>query len=245
MKAGFVEIMSSIQGEGKFVGCRQIFVRFQGCNLQCSYCDTPKGLAETKDCIIEKNPGMRDFTNLVNPVSLPQILETIKSYNLRPIHSISYTGGEPLLHYQFLQELLPQVQGLGPRSFLETNGTLVNELAEIIQLIDYISMDLKLSDALTTPLWDKHKEFLRIAVQKDTYIKTVLTADTPWEDIDMIIDTISAVDKKIPLVLQPVTPFKNVFSPEPNHVIRVQDYLLKYLSDVRVIPQTHKYIGQL
>jgi 7-carboxy-7-deazaguanine synthase len=245
MKAGFVEIMSSIQGEGKFVGCRQIFVRFQGCNLQCTYCDTPKSLAETKDCLIEKNPGMRDFTNLVNPISLPQIVDIIRSYHLMPIHSISYTGGEPLLHYQYLKELLPQVQGLGPKSFLETNGTLVDELTNIIDHLDYISMDLKLSDAIITPLWEKHKEFLRIAVQKDTYIKTVLTAATPWEDIDMIIDTISSVDKKIPLVLQPVTPFKKVLSPEPNHVIKVQDYLLKYLSDVRVIPQTHKYIGQL
>ena len=34
------EIFESIQGEGKYLGANQIFVRFSNCNLHCKFCDT-------------------------------------------------------------------------------------------------------------------------------------------------------------------------------------------------------------
>ena len=39
-KASIKEIFTSIQGEGLYVGYKQLFVRFCGCNLSCDYCDT-------------------------------------------------------------------------------------------------------------------------------------------------------------------------------------------------------------
>ncbi|HPX77174.1 MAG TPA: 7-carboxy-7-deazaguanine synthase QueE, partial [Methanobacterium sp.] len=42
MNTRISEIFSSIQGEGKLVGRRQVFIRFSGCNLTCNYCDTPQ-----------------------------------------------------------------------------------------------------------------------------------------------------------------------------------------------------------
>lgn len=42
LQAGVSEIFSSIQGEGKYVGCRQLFIRLIGCNMDCPYCDTDK-----------------------------------------------------------------------------------------------------------------------------------------------------------------------------------------------------------
>ena len=39
-KVKIKEIFTSIQGEGLFIGYKQLFIRFCGCNLSCNYCDT-------------------------------------------------------------------------------------------------------------------------------------------------------------------------------------------------------------
>ena len=44
IETNIIEIFSSIQGEGKYVGYRQVFIRFSGCNLHCTYCDTKLGV---------------------------------------------------------------------------------------------------------------------------------------------------------------------------------------------------------
>ncbi|MDX9694125.1 MAG: 7-carboxy-7-deazaguanine synthase QueE, partial [Methanothermobacter sp.] len=54
MRAPIMEVFSSIQGEGLLVGCRQIFIRFAGCNLNCKYCDTPES----------RNPQSGELTSI-------------------------------------------------------------------------------------------------------------------------------------------------------------------------------------
>ena len=104
LPAGISEIFSSIQGEGKYVGCRQLFIRLIGCNLDCPYCDT-NNLAHDKS-VPRKIKNQRlsysgDLT-LANPVTLDDILPYIKARLEEPHHSISITGGEPLLYPQFI-----------------------------------------------------------------------------------------------------------------------------------------------
>ena len=43
------EIFTSIQGEGPYVGYKQLFIRLCGCNLNCSYCDTDFGVNDSKE----------------------------------------------------------------------------------------------------------------------------------------------------------------------------------------------------
>ena len=70
----------SINGEGVRAGELAVFVRFQGCNLACHYCDTKWALA--KDCPCEE-------------MSPEQIHAYIKGTG---ITNVTLTGGEPLLH---------------------------------------------------------------------------------------------------------------------------------------------------
>lgn len=248
METQVVEIMSSIQGEGLIVGLRQIFLRFLGCNLRCPFCDTPTSLeGQSGHCQVEKTPGRRDFYYLANPLSEEKILAILKDLNTnRRHHSVSLTGGEPLLQVEFLESFLPKLREQGLLTYLETNGTLPENLVRIIQNLDYIGMDIKLPSSLSgQEHWMEHQKFLQVAQKKQVFVKIVLTAETEEAELVQALEIIRGVNLLIPLILQPVSPWGGLESPQPERVIYLQDLALKYLEQVRVIPQTHKMIGQL
>jgi len=246
MSAPVVEIISSIQGEGLIVGYRQIFVRLAGCNLRCTYCDTPKGLEGNEPCQVEETPGTGVFKYYPNPLSHQLVADIITRMQPDRHHSISFTGGEPLLHTGFLRKLIPGLDKGRARVYLETNGSLADELGQVLDLIDIVSMDIKLP-SLTgqTGLWNEHTEFLRLARTKEVFVKVVIGPETPDEEILRVIDVISSVDNDIPLVLQPVTPKDKGKWIHPARMIAIQDLCGRYLRDVRLIPQTHKILGLL
>lgn len=246
MKTPIVEIMSSIQGEGIVVGYRQVFVRFSGCNIKCRYCDTQHLLQSNQPCMVEQTPGSGDYLQLPNPLSPAEIQEILLRFPLQRHHSISLTGGEPLLHLKFLQELIPMISGQGPQIYLETNGTLPKALEQVIELVDIVSMDIKLPSVTgCQDLWAKHAEFLKVARQKQVYVKAVVGQETPPSEIVQICQLIAEIDQNIPLIFQPVTPTNGVKAPEPARLMELLDQALTVLKDVRVIPQTHRMLGVL
>ena len=48
-KVKIKEVFTSIQGEGPFIGYKQLFIRFCGCNLSCNYCDTDYRTVDSKE----------------------------------------------------------------------------------------------------------------------------------------------------------------------------------------------------
>lgn len=245
METRISEVFSSIQGEGIFVGVRQIFVRFFGCNLNCAYCDTQDLQRDRDDfCQVQIQPGKPDFIRCRNPVSVSQLLQIVKKFELQKHHSLSLTGGEPLLNWKFLQEFLPGLDSLCP-VYLETNGTLWSELEEVLRWINMISMDIKLPSACGKSFWWEHEKFLLTAREKEVFVKVVMTGETTVDEIKSVVDLIENIDSRIPLVLQPVTPYGGMTAPAPEKVIAMQDYCAVRLKNVRVIPQTHKIIDQL
>ncbi len=228
-KASITEIFTSIQGEGLFVGERQIFIRFADCNLKCDYCDTV-----TSGKVAEWSSG--------------KVISQIKRILRGKIHSASITGGEPLIHVDFLQELLPQIKDLGLKAYLETNGTLPRELAQVVNLLDYVAMDIKLPSACGKALWQDHNIFLQILKNSslrpgDYFVKIVLTSKTTQPEIRKAIEIIARVDRSIPLILQPVSPGEKSKPISAKNIFAFQSLALKYLSTVRVIPQMHKILG--
>lgn len=245
--ADLIELFSSVQGEGVFVGRRQAFLRFFGCNLTCVYCDT-ESLHPPEFCLIEGAPGRRDFIPVPNPVALERVIKTIEGWQLGwpgIHHSISLTGGEPLLCSDILAEWLPPLRKLLP-IYLETNGTLHTALETVIRHIDYISMDIKLPSATGThELWECHRQFLEVAKEKTLFVKIVIGPQTEDWEIVRGCETIAAADDRVTLILQPETDPDGKIAITPIRTLELQELATRYLSDVRVIPQTHKFMGQL
>jgi len=218
MEGKIAEIFESIQGEGIYQGVKQIFIRFYGCNLNCKFCDT-------------KLNSYREY-------GAEALLKKIKHYN-ENYHSISLTGGEPLLQADFLKELLP---GMGKEKiYLETNGTLPEELGQIIDRISIISMDIKLpSSTGLRGFWDEHRRFLKVGLKKNIFVKTVVCKSTKLEDLRIAVDLIGEFDKNIPFILQPNS--FEIGKGLMDIIKRFQKFCLSNLSDVRIIPQMHKFL---
>jgi 7-carboxy-7-deazaguanine synthase len=240
------EVFVSIQGEGPWIGERHIFVRFQGCDLRCRYCDTPAamqappGRSVREFCNVQTSPIMPAvYERVPNPV--PAVLLTGWCARLSipgPSQStISLTGGEPLLQHEFLAHWLPLVKQ-DHRVYLETNGILFDAMGAVANTVDIVSMDFKLPSATgLRPYWEEHERFLAAAVHARLFVKAVVTRDTLMEDILFSARLIAGRDGSIPLVIQPAG---GPLAPEAKTLIDFQDAALGIIRDVRVIPQAHK-----
>ena len=94
------EIFYSIQGESTYAGQPCVFVRLTGCDLRCSWCDTPYAFTE----------GQK--------MSVDAVLQQVDQYT-SPL--VEVTGGEPLLQedvYPLMERLLES----GRTVLLETGG---------------------------------------------------------------------------------------------------------------------------
>ncbi len=244
-EAGLIEIFSSIQGEGPLLGVRQLFIRFAQCNLNCDYCDTP--FAPVATCRVETAPGSETFEAWPNPVSASRINSLVQNWTTSQPglhHSISLTGGEPLLHEDLLADWLPQLRQSLP-IYLESNGTLSDPLENLLPQLDFISMDIKLpSVAGQGALWEQHCRFLQIASQRQVFVKVVFNRQTPSEELEQAARLVAETGADIDLVLQPCT------GPEgmgltTRDLLMAQEITTAIHPRSRVIPQTHVFMGVL
>jgi len=230
------------------VGERQVFIRFAGCNLSCQYCDTPQALSVTEKFRVEFAPGSHTFQTFKNPVSLDQLMEIVGNYTKHKAwyHSLVLTGGEPLLQVDFLKIFLKEFKGALP-VYLETNGVLPQHLEELIDFVDIISFDIKLSSATgLSDYYKEHKKALEIAYMKEVFVKIVFTKDTKIKEIDEATEIIASIDDKIPLILQPATPRGSIkSSPKADQIFPLFNVAKRRLKNVRVISQIHKVLGIL
>jgi 7-carboxy-7-deazaguanine synthase len=248
-EAHLYEIFSSIQGEGLYVGTRQIFIRFLMCNMSCQYCDSVESLVPHKTFRLEQTPGKRDFVIHNNPATIDQLLGFIDHFD-KPKglhHSVALTGGEPLLQVDFLKNLIPKIKEKGLKVYLETNGTMPERMKEIVELVDTIAMDIKLPSMTgSDDRLAEHRRVLEVAAINDTFVKIVYGKNSKPIEIENASKMISEVSADIPLVLQPVTPTKDIkHGPTSEQTLTFHTIARRHLKTVRVIPQTHKAMGQL
>jgi 7-carboxy-7-deazaguanine synthase len=131
------EIFYSIQGEGMLAGVPSVFVRTSGCNLRCTWCDTP---------YTSWNPEGQEQT-------LDAILTEVRRH--RAMHAV-VTGGEPMIAPDIV-EITRAIQSLGLHVTIETAGTVAAPVA-----CDLMSISPKLANS--TP---RDREGGRWAAQHD------------------------------------------------------------------------------
>src|SRR3954453_20653719 len=131
------ELFYSLQGEGSLVGVPSVFIRTSGCNLRCSWCDTP---------YTSWNPEGTDLT-------LKQILDEVRAH---PARHVVVTGGEPMIAPGILP-LTGQLRELGRHITIETAGTVFHPVA-----CDLMSISPKLSNSTPEGAWAARHDRLRI-----------------------------------------------------------------------------------
>ncbi len=230
-KANLSEIFLSFQGEGIYIGVPQLFVRFSGCNLYCNFCDTPYAQHPSPDFKVLTLDGKSVI--IKNPIGISHLIKIIKEYK-RNYHSISITGGEPLMQISFLEKFLKKKSS---KIYLETNGVNYKELARIINVVDIVAMDMKLPSSLSgRDYFNHHQKFLKIASRKEVLVKIVLTKKTSPEEIKRATKIIYRVSPSIPLILQSGSQDKIKTEKIFSYINIARDRL----SSVRFIPQMHK-----
>jgi 7-carboxy-7-deazaguanine synthase len=111
------EIFLSLQGEGTRAGLPCSFVRLTGCNLRCTWCDTPYAWSNGQD------------------MTIPNVLRRLEEF---ACPRVEVTGGEPLAQ-PLTPELLRQLVEAGYETLLETNGSLDLSPVDgrVTKIIDY------------------------------------------------------------------------------------------------------------
>ncbi|MBN2027069.1 MAG: 7-carboxy-7-deazaguanine synthase QueE [Actinobacteria bacterium] len=236
------EIFPSFQGEGLLVGVPQVFIRLSGCNLRCSYCDTPEAWERVQACSVYGWRG--EWEAVGNPLRAGMAAGIISSLWERGMHSVSLTGGEPLLQAEALTHLLQALEGKGMPIYLETNGTLGEELELVLPWIDWIAMDIKLpSSQGGEDISGRHGDFLARASGTKVILKVVITAGTGAEELERTCSILGGLGGGMPLVLQPVTPRRGEEGVAADRMAELYRIASGFFDDVRVIPQSHRAWG--
>ena len=173
------EIFYSIQGEGLLAGVPSVFVRTSGCNLRCTWCDTP---------YTSWKPEGQEL-------ALDEILAKVSSY--APTHVV-VTGGEPMLTEDIVL-LTKRLREMDLHVTIETAGTVYQPV-----VCDLMSISPKLANS--TPhqrdagRWAAQHERLRyqpevlrrLMAESPYQLKFVVCTPEDLDEIKKVIDQLGA-----------------------------------------------------
>ena len=207
------EMFSSINGEGTHAGQLAFFVRFTGCNLKCSYCDTK-------------------WANVPNAEYTEMTVDEIRSEVQKSgISNVTVTGGEPLIQPNIVP-LLETLCGDGRYVEIETNGSAdVSEVLKIKGNRPALTMDYKLPSSGMESFM-RTENFVLLEA-KDT----VKFVSGSLADLERALEII----RKYGLIGKCAVYISPVFGKlKPAEIV---DFMLSNkLNGVNVQPQMHKFI---
>jgi 7-carboxy-7-deazaguanine synthase len=177
------ELFYSLQGEGSLIGMPSVFVRTSGCNLRCSWCDTP---------YTSWNPEGDDW-------ALSRILAEVDQY---PARHVVVTGGEPMI----AREIVDLTRGLrerGQHITIETAGTVFAPVE-----CDLMSISPKLANSTPQGEWAERHERLRIQPETlrrlmtayDYQLKFVIARPDDMAEVRELVGALDARSSKVILM---------------------------------------------
>lgn len=170
------EIFSSIQGETSLSGLPTTFIRLSGCNLRCSWCDTPYSFSRGEK------------------LSLETLLQKTKEF---ASSNVCVTGGEPLLQSN-VHPLMENLCNLGYTVSLETGGSLpIRHVDPRVRII----LDIKCPASKM-----EHKNYwenLEILSSKDE-VKFVISDETDYDYAKNVCEKYAIKTKTPNILLSPV-----------------------------------------
>lgn len=229
-KTSISEVFVSSQGEGEWVGYRQVFIRLAGCPFDCPYCDTEKHAGPFFTVAGEK------FKNMADSRELADIL-IAKFGKGDDFHSYSFTGGEPLLNPDFVYDCAGALKEKSEaKLFLETSGLLPDAIGKADGIFDMLSVDIKAHSFKAMKNMPFLFSVLKSMKKSDWYLKFMLEE----KNTDSVIREVTDNLKKFGINKLIIQPVDNKISAETAD--KVFKILYKNGIEGRLIPQTHKML---
>lgn len=183
------EIFFSVQGEGILAGVPSVFVRTSGCNLRCSWCDTPYTSWQPEG----------------ETLSLDEILDRVAAFPAA--RHVVITGGEPMLAPD-IAELSHRLRALGLHITVETAGTVFAPVS-----CDLMSISPKLANSTPEGAFRQRHEQLRIqpevlrqlTSQYDYQLKFVVARQADLTELQAIVKLLDAPAGKVILMPEGIT----------------------------------------
>jgi len=222
LKTRIFEIFTSIEGEGILYGTKTLFVRLAGCPYTCFYCDTLDALPLDSG----------------KEYSITEACDLIDNNLQDNTYKVNFTGGEPLIQYEAVNELAKHVKSRGLPTYLESACFDSKKFLYVLPSIDFVKIEFKTIDSEFID--EKHYPNLiknTLECLKAASSKTELSSFK--ELSDQIFKIISKEDIS-GFIIQPTT---SLSEPTLEQLLVFYDNVYPYYEEVRVVPQLHKIIS--
>ncbi|MGH2327600.1 7-carboxy-7-deazaguanine synthase QueE [Campylobacter taeniopygiae] len=199
-----VETFLSVQGEGKYSGKLAIFVRFTGCNFNCSGfgVEIKKDGRILKGCDTIRAVFTQEFKEKYKNLSADEIFNQIIKLKDKFNPIVVITGGEPLIHHQN-SEFITLIQSLLKANFeihFESNGSIEIDFSKYPFYKECIfALSVKLENSGV----DRHKRLNFKALKsfkdnaKDSFYKFVLDTNTLKNSLEEILEILKEAPNEV------------------------------------------------